>query len=399
MKEALFAERLNCRRSARIHESGWSSLQIGFVSKKKKESQSAKSKSLRVVLFASRHTALENSMFLGYLLLGLADESIQVALVCPADCDVSSVISPAVEVIRHQNIKLPLLKQRYETILAEKLDKFKPTILHSFSESSLSLTKRLVKRLDLPYVLTVNSLQKRAGRLNISSEYLAKIIVPAESIANNIAELYPAITEKIELVNAGTFVEQAVGCFSNINRVVSLVVAGSLSNAGDFENTLTAMRHLVIAGYKFMVVIIGSGREEPELQKMLENQGLSQITVIVPKLHFWQSVLAAGDIFIRPAPSREFDPLLLKAMSTGTVVAACKGGVDDLIIEDETAVVFDPDNELSIMQSLQKLFDRREFARQIAENAQRYLKQNHTVSNMIGTILNVYHNAENSHKS
>jgi len=32
-------------------------------------------------------------------------------------------------------------------------------------------------------------------------------------------------------------------------------------------------------------------------------------------------------------------------MSIGAAVAACKGGVDDLIIGDKTALVFDPDDE------------------------------------------------------
>jgi glycosyltransferase involved in cell wall biosynthesis len=80
-------------------------------------------------------------------------------------------------------------------------------------------------------------------------------------------------------------------------------------------------------------------------------------------------------------------------MSVGAAVAACKGGVDDLIVEDQTAVVFDPNDELSIVGALQKLFDRREFARQIAKKAQEYLRENHTVSKMISAILQTYYEA------
>jgi glycosyltransferase involved in cell wall biosynthesis len=104
----------------------------------------------------------------------------------------------------------------------------------------------------------------------------------------------------------------------------------------------------------------------------------------------WRSVLAAGDIFVQPRPSFVFDLSLLEAMSIGTAVASCKGGVDDLIIEDQTAVVFDPNDEVSIMRALQRLLDRREFARQIAKNAQEYLRKNHSVSKMISGILRVY---------
>jgi glycosyltransferase involved in cell wall biosynthesis len=81
-------------------------------------------------------------------------------------------------------------------------------------------------------------------------------------------------------------------------------------------------------------------------------------------------------------------------MSVGSAIAGCRGGVDDLIIEDETAVVFDSNDELSIMRTLQRLLDRHEFARQIAGTAQQYVRENHTVSRMISTILGIYDEAQ-----
>jgi glycosyltransferase involved in cell wall biosynthesis len=131
-----------------------------------------------------------------------------------------------------------------------------------------------------------------------------------------------------------------------------------------------------------------------QLHKLLAALGLLQIVTVVPGLRPWHSVFAAGDIFVQPQPAFAFNPLMLEAMSVGSAVAACKGGVDDLIIENQTAVVFDPDDELSIKSALQGLFDRREFARKIARTAQQYLRENHTVSKMISAILQAYRDAE-----
>jgi glycosyltransferase involved in cell wall biosynthesis len=83
----------------------------------------------------------------------------------------------------------------------------------------------------------------------------------------------------------------------------------------------------------------------------------------------------------------------VEAMSVGAAVAACKGGVDDLIIENQTAIVFDPNDELIIKSTLQTLFDRREFARKIAQGAQNHLRENHTVSKMISATLQTYYDA------
>ena len=74
----------------------------------------------------------------------------------------------------------------------------------------------------------------------------------------------------------------------------------------------------------------------------------------------------------------------------GTAVAACSGGVDDFILPEQTAVVFDPDNELSVRGALQRLLDRQDMARRLAGSAQEYVKENHTVSNMIIATLEAY---------
>lgn len=357
-------------------------------------SETVKKKSVRPALIVSEKTVSEYSVSLGHLLVGLADESIAAALVCPAGCDVESVVSPSVEVIRHPAFELPVLWCQNRKMLIERLEKFKPTVLHCLCESKAALTRRLAHQLDLPYVLTVTSLPKRWGWFSVSPSSCAKIIVPAGSIAVNLARVYPRFSERIEQINMGTFVGEESVCFSEVGRLASMVTAFPLRNSGEFENLFGAVSHLAIEGYEFMLVVIGGGRAERQLRKLLAALGLSQIVTIVPRLAPWRSVVAAGDIFIQPVASTAFNPLLLEAMSVGAAVAACRGGVDDLIIDGKTAVVFDPDDELSIYGSLQRLFDRREWARQLAKGAQEYLRQNHTVSKMISATRQAYRNAE-----
>jgi glycosyltransferase involved in cell wall biosynthesis len=64
-----------------------------------------------------------------------------------------------------------------------------------------------------------------------------------------------------------------------------------------------------------------------------------------------------------------------------------------LIIENQTVVVFDPNDEISIKNTLQALFDKREFARKIARGGQNYLRENYTASKMISATLQTYYDA------
>ena len=110
----------------------------------------------------------------------------------------------------------------------------------------------------------------------------------------------------------------------------------------------------------------------------------------MPVLNPWRSVVAAGDIFVQPQPLRVFSAFLLEAMAVGTAVAACWGGVDDLIIPNQTAVVFEPDNEPSIRQALKQLLDDRDCARRLAATAQEHIRARYSVSEMISATLTTY---------
>ena len=345
---------------------------------------------VRPALIASEYTVSEYSLFMGHLLVGLADESIPAALVCPVGCDVDYIVSPSVEVVRYLTLKLPLMGANDRKILIDRLEDFKPTVLHCLCESKAALTKQLAQHLGTPYVLTVNSLQKRWRWSFVPLKGCSKIIVPAESIANNVATVYPSLAQRIAQINIGTFVGETTGCFSEPERLASMVTVNPSRDDRAFENLLGAARHLLIDGYEFMLVVMGGGRGELQLRRLLNAMGLSQVVISVPRLKPWRSVLSAGDIFIQPWPSDAFNPLLLEAMSVGAAVAGCRGGVDDLIIDGKTAVVFDQNDELSIYKSLKGLFDRREFARQLAAGAQEYLRENHSVNKMVTDILKVY---------
>lgn len=356
-------------------------------------SKNTKKKLFRTALIASEHIITEYRMFLGHLLVGLTDQSVPVALVCPQRCNLDSIVLGAAEIIRYSNYGLPLLEHIGKKLLTENLAKFKPTILHCLSETDAPMTRQLARRLDLPYVLMVNSFQERWSRLAISNKRCIAISVPAVSIETNLNNAYPRYVDRVRQINIGTFTDNTQCCFCEPSRTPSIVIAHPFSDVREFEKLFTALRHLHIDGYEFMIVIIGGGRAETQMWKLLSALDLLQMVTFVPRIIPKRTVLAAGDIFIRPRPITTFDPFLLEAMGVGAAVAGCKGGVDDLIIEDVTAVVFNPDDDLSIVSALKRLFGRPEFARKIAKNAQEYIRKNHSVSQMISSTVQLYQDA------
>jgi len=362
-------------------------------------SNGAQTKQIRPALVVSRRVISDYSTYLEHLIAGLAAESVRACFICPPRCVTESFLPPTLELIKHPILELPLMGHYNRRLLSERLEKFRPTVFHCLSQDKAWLTRLLARQFSVPYVLTVNSLQKRKQQLSLSPRRCVRIIVPSPHIAVEVRGYYPRFTDRIEQINIGTFTADTAECFDRTDRLASIVTAYSLDYAAEFEKLLGAVRHLVIDGYEFMFVIAGSGKQESQLRKLVRNLGLTEVVVIVPKLSAWRSILAAGDIFIKPQPSESFDPVLLEAMAVGAAVACCKGGVDGLIIDGQTGIVFEPDDELSIYNSLQKLLNRREYARQLANQAQQYLRENHSVAGMVADTLKTYTQTQQWYKS
>ncbi|HEG42552.1 MAG TPA: glycosyltransferase [Phycisphaerales bacterium] len=352
---------------------------------------------VRPVLLADRRTLRYYSTSLRHIFAGMSEELCQCALVCPPDVDAESVACMPTEIIPYPVFKSRMFWFQNRRAVLDEIGKFKPTVLHCLSAKQMRLTEYLAGQLGVPYVVSFNS--AAISRLGLAtSRNCAAMIASSGTIAKKLTKISRRRADRIHQINIGTFVEDTCACFSVGGRVMSMVVAQRLENAFEFEPLLNAVRHLVIDGYEFVLAIIGKGPAERGIHKMIKELGISHSVTVVPAIEPMQSVFAGADIFIQPHISMSFNPYLLDAMSVGMVVASCRAGIEDFLVEGETAVFFETDDELSIYSCLQKLMDKREVARQIAMGAQSRLRKNHSVSKMVSSLLEIYRSVGQRHK-
>lgn len=353
----------------------------------------ASSDAIRPMLILDADALRRNSIFIEHFFVALTAESIQTAIICPPDCDTSAILSPTIDVITHPACQIPLLLWRFNRDrLMERVEKFAPTVLHCISREKIPMTRRIARTFKVPYLLSMRGIDK-FHTADVADPLCAGIVVPCASIRDHVAKTYPTLAASIEQIETGAFVEDTCACFAKPQRLPTMVVVRPLNHAKDFEPLLYALKHLAVDGQEFVAAIIGSGKAESQVRKMVREMGLSQIVNIVPDFNLLRAIFAESDIYIQPQPLGAFSVPLLEAMSVGMAVAGCKGGVDDLLIEDRTAVLFNPDDHLSIYATLQQLLDDRTGAQQLACSAQSYLRQHHRVSKMMAGLIEAYRNA------
>ena len=356
-------------------------------------------KSPRTAIICSRRIITDYSLYLKFLLVGLADESVPVCLVVPPRIDIESVMPPAFEVLRHPSVEFPLMQHYNRRVLLERLEEFRPELIHCLCESMAVLTRWLSRQLQIPYILNIDSISRPWHPVMISQTRCVAIITPAKSIADHFVSVHTKYTDRISQINIGVFAADTIACFAHRNRIPGIVIAQPVLNADDLDNVFQVFHRLNVDNYQFMVAFIGVVGAEKHIRTLLRKLGLSRVVTHIPPLPGIDPAIAAADIFVVPRPSSSFSMALLSAMSAGCAVAACRGGVDDLIIDDKAAVVFNPDDQLSIYNALKQLLDAPDYARQIAAQAQEYLRQKHHVSDMISAMLQLYRQASAKNKT
>jgi glycosyltransferase involved in cell wall biosynthesis len=350
------------------------------------------SEAIRPVLILDKDAFRRNSIFLEHFFVALTAQSVRAAVVRSPECDTSTIISPAIDIITHPACRIPLLWRQNRNRLMARIAKFNPSVLHCIGRPQISLTRKIAREFGVPYLLTARGMDKFRVA-DIADPLCAGIIVPCSSLSRYIAMKYPNFASRIEQIETGAFVEESCACFARPQRLPSMIAVCPLDRAADFEPLLNAVKHLAVQNYEFVLVIIGTGKADSAVRKTIRTLELSQIVNVVPSFHSLRSAFAGADILIRPRPVYAFSVPLLEAMSVGMVIAGCRGGVDDLLIEGQTAVLFNPDDHLSIYSTLQELLNDKPKARQLAMSAQTYLREHHTVSKMISGLIEAYRRA------
>lgn len=344
----------------------------------------------RPVLFTDAESMRQVPTFFRSTLVGLVGSAHRIALAAPAGSDLHTVPCPAVDILRYPLWIGRLLQRKSRERFVESLTQFKPTVLHGIWPQHARLLDSLSRQLHIPCVLSFFKPVRGIAHL-LSPPALAQGCMAAtELIRRTIEPHVPKEPGRLVTIPPGCYAESKCACFADRNRKASCIMIHSIHRLEDFEPLLQAVRHLLLDGFEFFLGILGSGRAESALRRRIRTLGLASSISIVPMMDSCRDMLCGADIYIRLRDPGRYDPMLTEAMSVGLAVASCADEVSDLLQDGQTAVLFEPEDELSIYTGLKKLLSRPESARQMAAAAQERIRISHQVSRMIDRLLETY---------
>jgi len=291
-----------------------------------------------------------------------------------------------------------ILPNRQVTQIAEELAKYKPTLLHGLGEGQVLLTRRLSKQLRIPYVASVLSLERIT--MEFSDERCGGILGCSSGLVRKFRQDHPHFARRVQLLPIGTHVSERCCCFENSESDASIMCCSAMEYNQGHAELINAVKRLCHKGHRVSLTLSGQGPAERELRRQVQQLDLEGQVHFIPPAERILSMsdaskvmLKESDIFVQPSPLRKWQPELLEAMSVGNAVVAAAGFPNDLIVNEKTALTYVFRDEQALTGVLDRLLTQRQEARELAQNAQGYLRKHFLVSRMISRLAKAYRQA------
>jgi len=153
---------------------------------------------------------------------------------------------------------------------------------------------------------------------------------------------------------------------------------------------LAATRELIRRNEDLMLFLMGTGPLEPQLRRRVIELGLLKSVTFTGAAVNRQAAMEGADVFVSTRRQTELRTHALEAMAAGMAIVAAKGSVNDFLIDEETALLFDPGSPDQLSIQLAQLLEHRDMARALAARAQEHVRKNHQPSAMVSATSELY---------
>ncbi len=323
-----------------------------------------------------------------HLCVGLVDVNARVRLISAYAQTESLSIGP-VQTIVHQELSWPFRQKRLAQII-EALAVRKPTVIHAFSHGSYWLAQGLAAAFDVDLVVHLTSFDDIDELLGVTSDHLRAVIASTNTLETQAAEISPKMREAVRLVRMGFLRTERPSCFLREDGLPTVACTADFDQGNGVPELIRAVRILHDRGHELLLFLLGQGKQERELRKLVHQQeAAAYVTFARPRAET-NSVLGAADIWVAPTSEKTLTSSSLAAMATGTAIVACSDGVPDHYVDGQTAIVCADPSPRNLAEAIESIILDRNGARTVGAQAMDYMKEHHSVSAMAEKTMAIY---------
>ncbi len=325
---------------------------------------------------------------LRHLVVGLLDQAVVLRWLSP-DPRVASLALGPVEAKIHRPLRWPF-RRRDRIDLIHHFERQAPTIIHAMSGTSYKLAGDIAAAVDADLVLAASSLRDCDVLSSVNPARVEKFIVASETLSEVLAQHLKITPDKITLIRPGVQVGQGVTSFDDPDRTTTLLCTSPFERHGGVEHLIEAIDALCARGHKIMAFLMGRGREESTLRRMVRDRGLLGRVAFSLSMDDPISAMHGADVFVDTSNEPAFREHSLQAMASGLVVVSNANASVDHLRDGETAHICPRATPQSLIDTIDKVLVDPAAAHRMALAAQQYAREHHAVSTMAQSLAATY---------
>lgn len=236
------------------------------------------------------------------------------------------------------------------------------------------------------YEKTDQALLKFMDRVVVVSEPMLKL-----PCINNLSN------DKVSFVNNGIPVDFKSGNLTSsiVNFLkkesIKLLAVGRLAPEKAFDNLIQSVTKLISKqGFDLQLVIVGEGRERDALQELIKANSMEHNIQLAGYIDDAGSIINAFDALVISSKTEGLPITLLEAMRANTLVISTKVGGIPSVVNDECAVLIQPNNTNELYDALLSVCLNKVDVDALTKNAFIKFNKNFSAEVMAEGYLSVY---------
>ncbi|MCK5113692.1 MAG: glycosyltransferase family 4 protein [Phycisphaerae bacterium] len=353
------------------------------------------SKNLRVAWITDFQTAVGLSSLLDPLVGPFSRQNVQFSLLCPQEVKDFKNVRP---LLQDQDMLDSLftshksshnISRAVDEISGANID-----ILHSLDDKSSLVAAEISQRTGIPYIASCMSLG--SGRKAWSSDPQLIAALPSSTIIReDLLERHVVPPSKIVLLRAGLIPADEPKSLADCNGMIAIFADGTKCDRPGLREALIGFDELRKIENDCTFFLVCPEKHEKNLRRLADELDLQHdLTFIIAKTDSNPAkIIPSTNVFISLGVREQLDVNPLMAMAAGVPVIAAKGAPCDFLIDETTAMLFDPVKPAQLTGKLiETVTDKSETDARSARALQ-YVRENHDQLKCLRGFVNFYRQA------
>ncbi len=268
---------------------------------------------------------------------------------------------------------------------------FNPDLVHITSEDAVPPGRKIARRLKKQFLITIHDL------LDIKEKHLPLsqsigIIVANENMREMLVNHLNIPKERLRMIPKGVDLETFDHPVRELgDRLPVIGCIGRFSEGKGQAYFIKAARKVLDTGRNAVFLLLGEGRNETHLRRLIRDLQLSKHITISPPLEKNSEIYRIIDILVLPVTKAASTQTAIEAMaSRRPVIASVVGDLLHLIKHEENGLATKPKHIEDLAQAMCRLIDDPQFAHTLGEQARTFVAAHFPEKRMIDDTITLY---------